>query len=176
MNMIVKGKGWFSRWTRHRKPSLPGLDSELWTQSKAVFFQDFIRSMEGGMEMERTFRGNARINGRMARISLLSALAWGLVGGFAGTLVMDLVLMGAFSALGSPADDLLLDRREYRRSVFFTQRPGVGRQHSTGHPYPLSGWSADRRDLRCARGTRRCASGEYSEKKHHSGDSCTLRS
>ena len=39
----------------------------------------------------------------MAHISLLSGLVWGLIGGFAGTMVMDLVLMGAFSALGSPA-------------------------------------------------------------------------
>jgi len=53
--------------------------------------------------MEKTLQGNARITGRMAHISLLRGLAWGLIGGLAGTLVMDLVLMGTLSALGSPA-------------------------------------------------------------------------
>ena len=53
--------------------------------------------------MERTLHGNARITRSMAHISLLRGLGWGLIGGLAGTLVMDLVLMGVLSALGSPA-------------------------------------------------------------------------
>jgi hypothetical protein len=53
--------------------------------------------------MEKTLQGNGQITGRMAHSSLLGGLVWGLIGGFAGTLMMDLVLMGVLSAFGSPA-------------------------------------------------------------------------
>jgi hypothetical protein len=53
--------------------------------------------------MERTLQGNARIADRNFPVSISRGLRWGLIGGLAGTMVMDLVLMGAFSALGSPA-------------------------------------------------------------------------
>lgn len=52
--------------------------------------------------MERILQGNGQITGHMAHTSLLRGLGWGLIGGLAGTLVMDLVLMGAFSAFGAP--------------------------------------------------------------------------
>src|SRR4030042_2733252 len=54
--------------------------------------------------MEITLQGNARITGRMAHISLLRGLVLGLIGGLAGTLAMELVQIGALSALGMPTD------------------------------------------------------------------------
>ena len=53
--------------------------------------------------MERTLQGNGQMTGRIHPASFSRGLTWGLIGGLAGTLVMDLVLMGALSALGSPA-------------------------------------------------------------------------
>ena len=53
--------------------------------------------------MERTLQGNARITGRINHISFSRGMGWGAIGGLAGTLTMDLVLMGALSAFGSPA-------------------------------------------------------------------------
>jgi hypothetical protein len=52
--------------------------------------------------MERTLQENSSIIDRMTRNSLLSVLGWGMIGGLAATLVMDLVLMGALSVLGLP--------------------------------------------------------------------------
>lgn len=52
--------------------------------------------------MERTLQGNRRMTDRIAPISLSRGLGWGLTGGLAGTMLMDLVLMGALSALGLP--------------------------------------------------------------------------
>ena len=53
--------------------------------------------------MERTLQGITRTADRKPPISISRGLGWGLLGGLAGTLTMDLVLMGALSALGSPA-------------------------------------------------------------------------
>ena len=53
--------------------------------------------------MERTLRGNTQMAGRITPVSISRGLGWGLIGGLAGTMIMDLVLMGALSALGSPA-------------------------------------------------------------------------
>jgi hypothetical protein len=53
--------------------------------------------------MEKILQGNARMNGGVHSITILKGLGWGLIGGLTGTLVMDLVLMGILSALGSPA-------------------------------------------------------------------------
>jgi hypothetical protein len=53
--------------------------------------------------MERTLQGNGRMTCRITSISLSRGFGWGLIGGLAGTLVMDLVLMGALFALGAPA-------------------------------------------------------------------------
>lgn len=52
--------------------------------------------------MERTLQSNPRMIGRIAPISLSRGLGWGLTGGLAGTMIMDLVLMGALSAVGLP--------------------------------------------------------------------------
>ena len=41
--------------------------------------------------------------GRITPFSFSRGLGWGLIGGLAGTMIMDLVLMGALSAVGLPA-------------------------------------------------------------------------
>lgn len=59
--------------------------------------------MKEAQGMEITLQGNSRARGHRAQVALVRGMAWGLVGGLAGTLVMDLVLMGALSAVGLPA-------------------------------------------------------------------------
>jgi hypothetical protein len=41
--------------------------------------------------------------GHMSNIALTRGMVWGLIGGFVGTIVMDLVLIGMLSAAGLPA-------------------------------------------------------------------------
>ena len=53
--------------------------------------------------MERTLQGITRTADRKSQASISRGLGWGLLGGLAGTLTMDLVLTGALAALGSPA-------------------------------------------------------------------------
>jgi hypothetical protein len=84
--------------------TIPSLtESETGTQIDPVLSQNSTRLNEGDNGMEKTLQGNAQITGRIAHSSLLGGLAWGLIGGVAGTLMMDLVLMGVLSAFGSPA-------------------------------------------------------------------------
>jgi hypothetical protein len=58
--------------------------------------------------MERTLQGISRTAGRKPPVSLSRGLGWGLLGGLAGTLAMDLVLVGGLSALGLPTDTCFL--------------------------------------------------------------------
>jgi hypothetical protein len=53
--------------------------------------------------MEKTLEGTSHVTGRITSISFSRGLGWGLIGGLVGTMVMDLVLMGALSAVGLPA-------------------------------------------------------------------------
>ena len=53
--------------------------------------------------MEKTLQGNSRARGQMTHVTLARGMGWGLIGGLVGTMVMDLVLMGALSAVGLPA-------------------------------------------------------------------------
>jgi len=53
--------------------------------------------------MEITFQGNTRAREHITQVTLARGIGWGLIGGLAGTLVMDFVLMGALSAVGLPA-------------------------------------------------------------------------
>jgi hypothetical protein len=53
--------------------------------------------------MKKTQQMNARVMGHTARVTNSKGLGWGLMGGLAGTMVMDIVLMGALSAIGLPA-------------------------------------------------------------------------
>jgi hypothetical protein len=53
--------------------------------------------------MEKTLEGTSHMTGRITSNRLMRGLGWGSIGGLAGTLIMDLVLMGALSAFGLPA-------------------------------------------------------------------------
>lgn len=53
--------------------------------------------------METILRGSAQVDGYFNHVTLVQGLVWGLVGGLAGTLFMDIVLIGALSAAGMPA-------------------------------------------------------------------------
>jgi hypothetical protein len=53
--------------------------------------------------METTLQGNPRARGHRTHVTLVRGMGWGLMGGLAGTMVMDLILMGALSAAGLPA-------------------------------------------------------------------------
>ncbi len=53
--------------------------------------------------MERSIQGSRWMTDRTNHFGTLKGLWWGLIGGLVGTMAMDLILMGAFSALGSPA-------------------------------------------------------------------------
>jgi hypothetical protein len=63
---------------------------------------------EGDSDMERTLQGNGQMTGRITPISFSNGLWWGLIGGLAGTIAMDLVLVGGLSALGLPTDTCFL--------------------------------------------------------------------
>jgi hypothetical protein len=52
------------------------------------------------MNMETTLQGNSPARGYISHATLAKGMGWGLIGGLAGTLVMDLILMGALSAVG----------------------------------------------------------------------------
>ncbi len=53
--------------------------------------------------MDNTLAAHPLARGRGSDITLAGAVGWGAAGGFGGTLVMDLILMGALSAAGLPA-------------------------------------------------------------------------
>jgi hypothetical protein len=53
--------------------------------------------------MEKTLEGTAPDTARNTSTSVLKGLGWGTVGGFAGTLAMDLTLMAVLAAFGLPA-------------------------------------------------------------------------
>jgi hypothetical protein len=53
--------------------------------------------------MEKTLEGTSLATGRNPSNSLWRGLGWGAIGGLAGTLVMDILLMGALLALRQPA-------------------------------------------------------------------------
>ncbi len=58
---------------------------------------------EGGISMEITPQGNSRARGHITHVTLARGMGWGLIGGLVGTMVMDLVLMGALPVAGFPA-------------------------------------------------------------------------
>ena len=53
--------------------------------------------------MEKTLEGTLHGTARSASDGFIKRSGWGFLGGLAGTLVMDLLLMGALLALGQPA-------------------------------------------------------------------------
>jgi hypothetical protein len=50
--------------------------------------------------MEKKHLGNWLTKGQNTSVTLIRGMQWGLIGGLAGTIAMDLVLMGGLSALG----------------------------------------------------------------------------
>jgi hypothetical protein len=55
------------------------------------------------MDMEKTLEGNSHRIIRINSKSFSKRLGWGILGGLAGTLVMDLTLMTVLGSFGSPA-------------------------------------------------------------------------
>lgn len=53
--------------------------------------------------MEKTLQGPWLTREHITKVTLPRGMGWGLIGGLAGTMVMDLVLMGGLSAAGLPA-------------------------------------------------------------------------
>jgi hypothetical protein len=53
--------------------------------------------------MEKTLEGTSHVSTCSASDGFIKRLEWGFLGGLAGTLVMDLLLMGVLLALGQPA-------------------------------------------------------------------------
>lgn len=53
--------------------------------------------------MENTLQGHSRVRAQETGVSLARGIGWGLLGGLAGTVVMDLLLMGGLWAAGRPA-------------------------------------------------------------------------
>jgi C_GCAxxG_C_C family probable redox protein len=53
--------------------------------------------------MEKTIEGTSRVVARITSNTFIKRLGWGFLGGLIGTLVMDMLLMGALLALGQPA-------------------------------------------------------------------------
>ena len=53
--------------------------------------------------MDRALHGHLLIDGHVKRAPLARGIVWGCIGGLAGTMVMDILLMGALLALRQPA-------------------------------------------------------------------------
>ena len=53
--------------------------------------------------METTLQASKQARGHINQATLVRGMAWGLIAGLAGTLFMDVILMGALSAVGLPA-------------------------------------------------------------------------
>ncbi len=53
--------------------------------------------------MEKTYQAYSEPRGHATDVSLARGVGWGLIGGLAGTIVMDLGLMSAFAVMGLPA-------------------------------------------------------------------------
>ncbi len=53
--------------------------------------------------MDRTLQGYSLAEGHSKRVPLARGIAWGFLGGLAGTMVMDILLMGVLLALRQPA-------------------------------------------------------------------------
>jgi hypothetical protein len=101
-------------------------------QTNPVSRENSKRSNEGGTDMEKTLQDNLRMTGRITRTSFARGLWWGLIGGLTGTAIMDLVLMGALSALGSPALICFSIVGETVARFFSIQTVGMGRALQLG--------------------------------------------
>ena len=57
---------------------------------------------EGAINVETTLQDNSQASRHMIHATLTRGMGWGLIGGLVGMLVVDLILMGALSAVGLP--------------------------------------------------------------------------
>ena len=62
----------------------------------------------GDMNMEMKLQANWLVKERTTSVALTRGIVWGLIGGLAGTMAMDLVLVGGLSALRLPIDTCYL--------------------------------------------------------------------
>ena len=53
--------------------------------------------------MRENIQPDARVASQMKKVALTRGMVWGFIGGFAGTIVMNLVLVGMLSTVGLPA-------------------------------------------------------------------------
>jgi hypothetical protein len=72
------------------------------------------------VEMKKFLSNDLVVNKRKANFSL-TGIKWGSLGGFAGTLIMDLFLIGAFSAFGLPTLSCFSMIGEIVTKLFFNQ-------------------------------------------------------
>jgi len=75
--------------------------------------------------MEKPFRDNLDAVGDMSHVTLSRGVGWGLVGGLAGTLVMDLILMGVLLAVGLPPLSCFSIVGETMAALFTIQASGL---------------------------------------------------
>jgi hypothetical protein len=68
-----------------------------------IIYTEPIPPDQGRIDMDAMLRDGTHPWQQTARITLTRGLAWGIMGGLAGTLIMDTLLMGAMLALGMPA-------------------------------------------------------------------------
>jgi hypothetical protein len=81
----------------------PGFQIRIFYPSRYSYIRDTAKLKSGGKNMENILQANWLVKGQTTSISLKRGITWGLIGGLAGTIAMDLVQMGALSALGLPA-------------------------------------------------------------------------
>ena len=86
-----------------RQGSRPGLSYLARMVSAARTCSGNHPGRKGRIDVDAMLGDSTRTSQHTAHVTLASGLAWGVVGGLAGTLIMDIVLMGAMLALGLPA-------------------------------------------------------------------------
>ena len=109
---------WWPGWKIYQRelPRTPGRDTRSRRQSSGPGLSDLggmvfercraaetILPVRGRIDVDTMLPDITRTKQHTAPVTLARGLAWGLIGGLAGTLVMDIVLMGAMLAVGMPA-------------------------------------------------------------------------
>jgi hypothetical protein len=82
--------------------------------------------------MEKTLQDNLRMTGWFTPTSFARGLWWGLIGGFGGTAIMDLALMGILLAFGLPALSCFSIVGNTVARFFSIQGVGMGRAIQLG--------------------------------------------
>jgi hypothetical protein len=87
--------GWFPQKDMEWKPSLHFVQNQNYSEPG--------KKKNGGKNMEKTLSLNWLKEKQTGHSSLARGIGWGLLGGLAGTLVMDILLMSGLSAMSLPA-------------------------------------------------------------------------